>query len=117
MKSRSTFLNLGAVALLLTIQPQDNVQALKTGLKARATQQIAANIQALSTSLSEALSQNGAYSEAFSESEIQTLLESQVQNMIEKSKKGKQEESEKEAVSITLLFQNSAISRNDFLDK
>jgi hypothetical protein len=65
--------------MLLTVQQQD-AQALRAGLKAQTSQQVVADIQALSSSLSEAL--NGEYSKAFSESEIENLLENQVQTLV-----------------------------------
>ena len=71
MRSKTSFIKLGSLGLLLTLQQQDAAQAMKTGLKAQNSQQLASNLASLS----------GAYSQAFSESEIQNLLEAQVQSM------------------------------------
>jgi hypothetical protein len=74
---------MGSLGLLLTITNYNGAEA--AALRAKNSQQIATDIQVLS----EALAEQGAYSQVFSESEIQNLLETQVKNLAEKKKTSK----------------------------
>jgi len=71
MNSKSSVLKIGSVALLFTLSKVDSVSASMTNAEA----QVDAEIQALSQSVQEALSQSDEGSEALADSEIQGLIE------------------------------------------
>jgi hypothetical protein len=63
---KSKYISFGSLGLLLTVQQLNQAHASE----AKLSQQVTADIESLSSSLSEALAESGSYSEAFSESEI-----------------------------------------------